>query len=502
MQVIWEADTPDFHRRKRAARACANCQKRKKRCHHTFDHAGTIESEGVSETLPEGINSVPLTSHAADVVRFVGDMNPESILTDLSSRPKGAPRPSVLGIWLQPNEDEDQEPRGRPDERQQDSSRTPRSPIQSPNKTTPRLSALQERYLHELGAFRVLPQQTQEALVSLYFSCIDVVIPLFDDGVFLEKFRQGSASNILINAMCMVAAKIEDAVDFLRLVESDPVLSPMAFARILYVGVEAAMKANLETDRVAKIQILTLLSLHNDGPGGIEESSIHLTQAIHHAHTIGLQVLCAEQRLEAHPRLLYWTLWSLDKLNAAIAGRPVTIADRDIAIARPVLEDEPMFQVFIMFLTLSDLLAQTIAFYRPNVSQSAPGWEEDFPRFEEIVDQNIFRNLQRSHQRMCPKIFSVNITNAISQIYLRYIITPSPSSLAEQATIPLFRTSGGLPPQRRFTISLPYPTNWACFHYHLCRTHYHYRLQPPTANSVTPVHQQTVEKGKQRSPAE
>jgi hypothetical protein len=182
------------------------------------------------------------------------------------------------------------------------------------------------------------------------------------------------------------------------LTQDGPVLPPFAFARALYAGLEGAMKADLEPDRINKVQILALLSLHNDGPNGIEESSIHLTQAIHHAHTAAIQVHYSGERPEGHPRMLYWCLWSLDKINASLAGRPVTIADRDIGITRPVFENEPIFQGFIMWLTISDLLAQVIAFYRPIASQDAIGWEEDFPTFHQVINAHYFRTLQQSHQ--------------------------------------------------------------------------------------------------------
>jgi hypothetical protein len=261
-----------------------------------------------------------------------------------------------------------------------------------------RMNIHQERYLRDIGAFRVLPRRTQDVLIALYFSCIDPVLPLFDDGMFLHRFRHGSASNFLINAICLASCKTEEATDYLRLAEDGPVIPPLTFARALYAGLEGAIKADLEPDRITKVQILALLSLHNDGPNGIEDSSIHLTQAIHHAHTAAIQVHYSGERPEGHPRMLYWCLWSLDKINASLAGRPVTIADRDIGITRPVLENEPIFQGFVMWLTISDLLAQVIAYYRPIASEDATGWEEDFPTFHQIVDPLCFRTLQQSHQ--------------------------------------------------------------------------------------------------------
>jgi hypothetical protein len=399
MQVVWEADTPDFHKRKRAARACSSCQKRKKKCRHTFQDAS---GDGMGENDPHdsiiGGAASDFAPHQTEIIRFVGDTNPESILTDISNRPKGAPRPHRLGTWIEPSAGGDQEhsPASMPAELTNPAQGAVAAPAEK--KDQRRMSIHQERYLRGIGAFRVLPQRTQDVLVTLYFSCIDPVLPLFDDGMFLHQFRQGSASNLLINAICLVSCKTEDATGYLRLTENGPILPPFTFARALYAGLEGAMKADLEPDRITKVQILALLSLHNDGPNGIEESSIHLTQAIHHAHTAAIQVHYSGERPEGHPRMLYWCLWSLDKINASLAGRPVTIADRDIGITRPVLENEPIFQGFIMWLIISDLLAKVIAYYRPIASQDATGWEENFPTFHQVVDTNCFQTLQQSHQ--------------------------------------------------------------------------------------------------------
>ncbi|KAK5262647.1 hypothetical protein LTR40_014972, partial [Exophiala xenobiotica] len=98
------------------------------------------------------------------------------------------------------------------------------------------------------------------------------------------------------------------------------------------------MKADLEPDRVTKIQILTLMHLHNDGPGGIEESSLHLSQAIHDAWTAGIHIQTPGRTPRDQASMLWWTIWTLDKFNACLGGRPIMIANRDIDIKEPPLE--------------------------------------------------------------------------------------------------------------------------------------------------------------------
>ncbi|KAI9871696.1 MAG: hypothetical protein M1823_008371, partial [Watsoniomyces obsoletus] len=111
---------------------------------------------------------------------------------------------------------------------------------------------------------------TQTAMVATYIACIDSLLPILDGTNLLRDYTSGEASIFLIQAICLVTCKIPEVAQFLRLYEDGPLLDPIPFSRSLHIGLDAAMKADLEPDRMTKIQILTLMHLHNDGPGGIE----------------------------------------------------------------------------------------------------------------------------------------------------------------------------------------------------------------------------------------
>ena len=331
MQVVWEANTADFRKRKRAARACLDCQKRKKKCPHTFDRSGgkdAVFNNNTTSELDPGQHSDP--------VRFIGDLDPESVIRDLSTRARGNPRPSRLGVFVQKEEEE---------EEHHQRLRNPVSAETTSQATTQSLpgaeiyvlstqfaNAHQRQYLQDVGAFRVLPSSTVDVLVVNYFSYIDSILePLIDGDVFLKEFRQGAASNFLINAICLVAAKTPEVALYLQLSEHGPVLQPLAFARALYTGLDAAVRAGgAIKDRLLQIQVLGLLSLHNDGPGGLEDASLHLAQAIHLAHTAGFHIDSQGRQRDDYHAKLYWCLWSLDKMNACLGGRPIMIAGQFI----------------------------------------------------------------------------------------------------------------------------------------------------------------------------
>jgi hypothetical protein len=216
-------------------------------------------------------------------------------------------------------------------------------------------------------------------------------MPLLESEVFLHEQAEGSASVFLERAICLVAAKDAAATPHLRLTEDGPVRSPRQFCSEIYKGLVAAMDAELEADRLTRIRILALMSLHCEGYEGAEAASLHLCQAIHQAQTVGLH-LDRPDRASADPLAnLFWCMWTLDKMHASIGGRPVLLADRDIGVAKPDIQTQNR-GAFGVWLAISDLLATVISFYRPSAGITS-GWEEGFPAFEDIVGENTQEDL-------------------------------------------------------------------------------------------------------------
>jgi len=144
----------------------------------------------------------------------------------------------------------------------------------------------------------------------------------------------------------------------------------------------------MEMSKVLLIQVLALLSMHADGPAGNEQASLHLAQAIHHAHTLGMQFGRARSDDKAeYATQLFWCLWSLDKLSCAINGRPLLIHDQDNNLESPVSKPDLKRTPFGIWLQLAGALDHVITFYRPNSDPTATGWEEGFPNFEEMLGE-------------------------------------------------------------------------------------------------------------------
>ena len=348
MEVVWEVDTAEFARRRRAARACLTCAKNKKRCIHTFirsRHPDALISlsgqtaaghrrraEQAPGRAPSGTRSEVQNSQA-DIAILEQSKEPFTPMNGPAS--DGVSVPGAFSPEPAPDTGARQE----------------------------HLSQPQKSYLMSMGTFRALPKETQDILVTTYIACINGLLPILDSGKLLRQYSGGRASRFLIQAICLVACKTQQALPYLRLSETGPLLTPIQFARQVYVGLDAAIKADLEPDRVTKIRILALMHLYNDGTYGIEDSSTHLSQAIQLAWAMKLHFLWPGRSTVDELSMLWWSLWSLDRFNACISGTPIMIRDRDIHLPRPPLESDPQLQVIAIWLRLGDLLGEVFDLY-------------------------------------------------------------------------------------------------------------------------------------------
>ncbi|KAL0932486.1 uncharacterized protein CTRU02_213439 [Colletotrichum truncatum] len=263
---------------------------------------------------------------------------------------------------------------------------------------SPHLSEHYRRYLEDVGAFLVLPKSTTDALLPIYTASLDDLIPIMDGASVVRDQSNGQSSNYLVRAICLVVCKSKQASPFLQLVEGGPILEPLEFASKLLEGLDAAVKANLEPDRVTKIQILTLMHLHNDGLAGVDRSSSYLSQAICEAWSISLHLKVPGSPEQKRCDFLWWTLRNFDRLNKPImAAAPFMIDDTDVAVDRiSPREDDYRSQVMSISLTLGDLMTTATRVYKAS-SKATVDLCDDFPSLSELTSGTAFERFHRSH---------------------------------------------------------------------------------------------------------
>ncbi|WPG98699.1 Hypothetical protein R9X50_00149300 [Acrodontium crateriforme] len=341
-----------------------------KRCTHFAgaEHDGELDGEPGDNGHPtNGTERTPNGEHSPSIsatrTRFVSDLAPESTFlnrTPSSTGPDNSQSNHDIGVWVDRREWDDL--------------------VRHRNDTvggTTRGRRDQRPHSTSLGP-----------LINVYFEKIHPFLPLVDEMEFRRSHAAGLAPEPLSHAICLVAAKDPTAEPHLLLTESKSLLTPREFSTRLHASVIGALKAPCKFDKITLIRILALVAMHTEGPDGTEDASMCLSQAMHHAQTLGIHLGQQSNNVAAHDmsmKRLFWCLWALDRANAAMNGRPLVMADNDIA-SEPFKSGESGFPAFEAWLHVSEILNKVISFYRPGVSVESTGWEDQFPDFESIID--------------------------------------------------------------------------------------------------------------------
>ena len=187
--------------------------------------------------------------------RFVGELAPEAAIDN--ERDTTSTRRSdrhQVGTWVEYDRHEDVDVSDTGDDRQY---------VPLPSGKRRRIS--EESWL--------LPSaEDRRALVNIFHKRVQTILPILDGTEYMPS--------MLTQAVCLVASKDERARDHLRL--GDQKLGVTEFARRLYDDADHKIRSlhPSQVDRMHLIETLLLLSLHIEGRHGVEESSMHLCQAI------------------------------------------------------------------------------------------------------------------------------------------------------------------------------------------------------------------------------
>lgn len=233
----------------------------------------------------------------------------------------------------------------------------------------------------------IKPTSTQlDGLVNVYFKRIHPFFPLLEEDEFRQAYKDGSIPEALTYALSLVAAKDSEAQHYFATSDSETKWSPRQLCRSLHAKVKAAVTAPGRQDKLTLICMQALLSMHTEGSDGAEEASLYLVQAMHHCQTLGLHLSSSfPARDGKHTKRLFWCLWILDRFSAAVNGRPIMMADNDVAIEQ-FQPGESGFPAFEILIKVTAILNEVIGYYRPGNPPTTTGWEQGYPGYEEIVD--------------------------------------------------------------------------------------------------------------------
>ncbi|KAK0662858.1 hypothetical protein DIS24_g1563 [Lasiodiplodia hormozganensis] len=333
--ITFAANNEFFRKRKRVHKACESCKKRRKRCVHTFDGDEAPDSSpGTDSLLPQpnllpGAHATPISAAGSYDAQAPGFSDPDQAarLTGPDD-PRLAPGSRFIG-YLSPE-------------------------------------AVMRGHIREQGSkcggwVPATPDDDPEPSPSARDHSVDGAdagpAPSENGQSRLEKALQA-----YLEAAGVDVLPPQRNVDILLGIYFEYVhpLLPLVDQRHFYT--------------------------RREGVDGADRASMHLVQAIHHAHTIGLQF--GRQRNVAKgesTEKIFWCLWSLDKLNASVNGRPLYMHDRDNQLESWTARPEQRRTPFGIWLQLAGVLDRVIDLYRPGSDSRVTGLEVDFPGFEDII---------------------------------------------------------------------------------------------------------------------
>lgn len=225
-------------------------------------------------------------------------------------------------------------------------------------------------YLNSIEAYLMPLRNNRDGLIEIYCNTVHPLLPILDKDQFLKLHSIGQAPTLLLHAVLLVAARYPEAKPYLGS------QSVRDFCAITAEKVRALLYSDVEQDRMTLLRVYALLSLHAEGPDGLENSCSDLQKAIHYAVSLGLhhnrdKPTDFENNPEAHEQLqlhnefrnIWWSLWCLDRISACVNARPLITNLEDVSVKYTTPEQHP---VLASLIDSCKTLERVIYLYRPN----------------------------------------------------------------------------------------------------------------------------------------
>lgn len=219
-----------------------------------------------------------------------------------------------------------------------------------------KLSPSLDVYLNMIEAYLMPLRPNRDALISIYCESIHPILPILDKDQFIKLHSMGQAPTLLLHAVLLVAARHPDAAPYLA---GTPVRD---FCSQTAEKIRALLFAEVEQDRLTLVRVYALLSLHSEGPDGLENSCSDLQKSIHYAISLGLhhnKPFVDQDEL----RNVWWSIWCLDRISACVNARPLIINLEDVSCKYTTPEQHPTLAKLI---DSCKTLERVIYLYRPN----------------------------------------------------------------------------------------------------------------------------------------
>lgn len=375
--------------------------------HNRLSATKSVEQETVQQRASSSRpNAAPETLRSV-TSRFIGDTNPEGTFEGVRSKRSEAD----IGVWLTQNPN--YTTTSSPDSSKWTKSVPPTSLFYGLT------SPLQQVFLPllEKECLSIRPPATQSAaLCAIYFEKFQPILPVVDFEAYQALSPQSPSRILLQQGLCLVASMDSTSGRYLCLSGDDAVLSCEDFGQRLFASMRVLIEIGVVPDKVVMIQALLLMWHFMGSRRGGDASSFVTGKAVQYLHALGLHIQQRHNEIEDRSLgTLFCCVWTVDRLNATIQGRPVMMHERDIG--RPLQEcfaaQQPTFR---LLLDVVDLLDRIISLYRPTNTGKEP--EFTFDLYEDILARYETSRIPVTQLGQClPSPSSQQQTSAVPSVF-------------------------------------------------------------------------------------
>ncbi|RGP66301.1 hypothetical protein FSPOR_6679 [Fusarium sporotrichioides] len=185
-------------------------------------------------------------------------------------------------------------------------------------------------------------KEISDRLVYVFFDIVHPPWPVVDRKSFLQLYRMGKSSPLLLHAMFLVTFIFCDE----GLIQDAGFSDRVAARKYHYLRAKTLYDVDHETDRDVLAASLHLLGFWWNGPDDQKDAWFWSGCATSYAQSLGLHRSTVASRLSPEKRALrkriWWSIYTRDRHTAACLGKPCRIRDEDCDI-EPVTEADLYF---------------------------------------------------------------------------------------------------------------------------------------------------------------
>ena len=229
------------------------------------------------------------------------------------------------------------------------------------------------------------PGHHLRAMEQFYFDNVHPILPAVDESIYRSSSITSPLYVLQSQALCLAVHTNPAVRQNLFLSPHQDLLTPEEFARTLLGSMRLHIELALTTDKAVLIRTLATMSLFAYTRDALELTCQFFVRAVHMSYTVGLHLKRAQDHEDHALDGLFCYIWAIDRLHAAMQGRPVIMQQHDMPVP-PMHRAKGQNAGLRVLVRLATLLDHVIDLYRPTSTElEIPA--ADFPSYEDVLSE-------------------------------------------------------------------------------------------------------------------